>query len=548
MTPPLIAKEIRLLLPAFVMALALAVIPVWLLPNDGVNSAAKVALYPFCFGVVMLALSAFGREFGLQTFSLLLAQPLERGLIWRTKISVLSLATATVFAAWYVSCAAAGYLAQSGPGYDWMSLSWQIGRTVGVDPNLGQTHWSETLISGGTIMAVTFAGGLWTTLLLRQVAGAFWFTVLIPAAITMVIELTGGPDWMLIAALGLYSFAGFSFARWQFLRAQDAAWTGDVISFPGRQSGTLAPHSRVRAHRPLAALFQKELLLHQVGLVGIGGLFLLHLAVVAMRKAGAHAFSPTVFSALQVFGGIWLLVPLLVAAPSVAEERKLGTFDGLICLPVRNRIQFAVKLCFVMAVGGLLSAVLFWTAEGIGGVIGAGCDIPALREPFSGHALALLCLISFGLSLIGFYASTLARGMVQSLAAGVVAACGVWVLGVMASDPLRAFGIYDSPVWLWQGALVHYIGWPTLTVAFLWLGWRNFRTGAERGLLWRRNVLGLTASLVFIAVATTAIYRRAWELVTPLEPRHGPARITKTATLHSSGDGGLAILPPDRRL
>src|SRR5260370_2755684 len=341
----LIAKEIRLLLPAFVMALALAVIPVWLRAKDGVNSAAKVALYPFCFGVVMLALSAFGREFGLQTFSLLLAQPVERGLIWRMKISVLSLATATVFAAWYLSCASCGYLAQSGPGYDWISLSWQISRTVGVDPKLGQTVWSETLIIGGTIMAVTFAGGLWTTLLLRQVAGAFWFTVLIPAAITMVIELNGGPDWMLIAALVLYSAAGFSFARWQFLRAQDAAWTGDVISFPGRQSGALAMRSRVRAHRPLAALFQKELQLHQVGLIGLGGLFLLHLVVVAMRKAGAHAFSPTVFSALQVFGGIWLLVPLLVAAPSVAEERKLGTFDGLICLPVRNRIQFAVKLC-----------------------------------------------------------------------------------------------------------------------------------------------------------------------------------------------------------
>src|SRR5260370_42050039 len=98
-----------------------------------------------------------------------------------------------------------------------------------------------------------------------------------------------------------------------------------------------------------------------------------------------------------------------------------------------------------MAVGGLLSAILFWTAEGIGSAIGAGCDIPALREPFSGHALALLCLISFGLSLIGFHASTLAHGMVQSLAAGVAAAWRVLGLGVRSSDPLRPFRISAFP-------------------------------------------------------------------------------------------------------
>ena len=32
----------------------------------------------------------------------------------------------------------------------------------------------------GTFGLVVFSGGLWTVLLLRQVAAAFWFTVLVP--------------------------------------------------------------------------------------------------------------------------------------------------------------------------------------------------------------------------------------------------------------------------------------------------------------------------------------------------------------------------------
>jgi hypothetical protein len=83
----LVAKEIRLLVPAYGMAVLLAVLPVWMLPVDGHNSPAAASLYPFSFGAVMLALSTFGREFGLRTFPLMLAQPLERVRIWRTKIS-----------------------------------------------------------------------------------------------------------------------------------------------------------------------------------------------------------------------------------------------------------------------------------------------------------------------------------------------------------------------------------------------------------------------------------------------------------------------------
>ena len=43
----------------------------------------------FFFGMILLAVDSFGREFSLGTFSSLMAQPIERRRIWRTKITVL---------------------------------------------------------------------------------------------------------------------------------------------------------------------------------------------------------------------------------------------------------------------------------------------------------------------------------------------------------------------------------------------------------------------------------------------------------------------------
>ena len=89
------------------------------------------------------------------------------------------------------------------------------------------------------IATATFTGGLWTTLLLRQLAGAFWLTLLVPATLSGFsgIFLAGSEsDHLVIAVLsvviGLYSIAGFLFARWLFFRAQDVGWSGGIIVLP----------------------------------------------------------------------------------------------------------------------------------------------------------------------------------------------------------------------------------------------------------------------------------------------------------------------------
>ncbi len=512
---PLVAKEIRLLLPAYGAALLLAIIPVWL-PT---HNPASAALYTFWLGVVMLSLSSFGREFGLRTFPFLLAQPVTRSRIWWTKIALLAIAIVTVFGAWCLSCEA------------WL----RFGPV--------SSFWLELMGVGGAVSVVAFAGGLWTTLLLRQVTAAFWFIVLVPAAIIMAIN-DRVPDRMVFAVLGLYSAAGFLWAWWLFLRAQETGWTGGRISFSNRRSSKTASYATRRTPRAIPGLFWKELQLHHVGLAGMAGLFVLHLGVVWLRRAGHHAFGETMRTAMSFFGVFWVAAPLLVGSPSVAEERRLGTFEGQLCLPIASRIQFAIKLLFAVVFGGLLSAVLLWIAEGLGSALRAGSDIDGLNIPFNGEALLILVLIFMALSLIAFYASTLTRNILQALGAAVITAMLMCALVSVAT--VAVLGRLP-----WEGGnLISYIAYPTLLGTFLWLSYGNFRRLSENWRLWLRNLLGLTGALALIIVSTAAIHSRAWELVMPLEPVHAAARLAgpKPVALNSESGNTFVVLLPDGRL
>src|ERR1700690_185680 len=90
----LVKKEIRLLLPSFMVAVLLALVQAITRPYD---------FYIACllfFGLTIMALTTIGRESSLNTFSLLLAQPADRLRIWRTKLSVLAFAFLSVFGVW----------------------------------------------------------------------------------------------------------------------------------------------------------------------------------------------------------------------------------------------------------------------------------------------------------------------------------------------------------------------------------------------------------------------------------------------------------------
>ena len=160
----LLRKEIRLLLPSFAVALVLT-LSVWLIPLDNSSGSGLqnvFFIFPFVLCPAMLVLTAldsFGREISSGTFSNLLALPISRPSIWMTKTVLLAAAMGIIVGSWWLS-----YLLHAPWSFPTMDIS--------------------NLIFGLSLFALAvFAGGQWTVLLFRQVAAAFWVTLIVPGAL-----------------------------------------------------------------------------------------------------------------------------------------------------------------------------------------------------------------------------------------------------------------------------------------------------------------------------------------------------------------------------
>ena len=538
---PLVKKEIRLLLPVFLLGCALALTNIAFRFNpDGslVGSWFYLAAFGFSGALaVMLALNSFGAEISSGTFSSLLAQPISRQKIWDTKTALLAAALG-IFGVCWGGCGLARLV------------------MLGRDLNL------LDLFSGVvTFGLVVFSGGLWTVLLLRQVAAAFWFTLLVPGALMVILAAFFADhdgnffQGMIVSVLGLYSLAGFFFARGLFFRAQDVQWSGGTIVLP-EMSGLPAWLSRSAAKRnlrPRAALWRKEFQLHQSQYVMAFVLIMLHFAALVARHWVEKEKSPDMYFVLEIFWGLWLVMPLLVGCTAVAEERKLGTLEGQLGLPVKRRTQFAIKLFVVLFLSVVLGVTIPLLLEGRRILPNVHFDFGSLQPGWQSRMstvqlffwnclgmlnglLPLLTVagIAAAFGAIAFYVSSLMRNTLQTLAPAVVGTLLAF-FGLMLVGQMQEFGLE----FLWQGPLCFFTGVPVLLLALLALAAWNFqqiRTGWQ---MWRWNFFVLALALALAVTATSAIYHRAWEKLTPFEPPHGAARLSlaNPASLNAPWDG-----------
>jgi len=548
----LVKKEIRLLLPSFLASLLMA-LTIWLVPeNRGEMSGfvfflgQSLIIFPFLFCPVMLTmmtLGAFGREFSLATFSMLLSQPIPRARIWWAKTLLLAGAVLLVWFVWCYSCIMTDFV---------------------------NSNWSDLEIFTALFGLSIFTGGLWSVLLVRQVAAAFWIAVLTPAALYMSIVnlLANQPDKIvervLIIAFLVYGFAGFIFARWLFLWAQDAQWTGGNITLPEmRGLARFKIKSGLRRDwRPRAAVLLKEFQLHQAQFMMAGVMALLHLGIIATRKLGHFDKNSITEFALEKFWVLWLVMPLLVGCAAVAEERKLGMLESQLCLPVKRRTQFGLKVFVVMLLAVGLGTLMPLLLEGrrilpelkndfVWNLAHGQISVSNLWGQFAlnllatiFHILPLLMMVSLsvGVGAMAFYASTLSRNTLQALAPAVVGfllTCFFLFIGYHADE------LIDQTIW--RGPLIYLIGVPVMVVVLAALAYGNFKRVFVGGSVWRKNLLTLAITLALVGGATSAIYHRAWELLKSTEPPHGLARLTPTQVrLQVNGDNITAFFSDGR--
>lgn len=530
---PLVKKEIRLLLPSWIVAVLLAMVQGVTRPYDF-----YVASLLF-FGLTLMALTTIGREASLNTFSsLLLAQPAERIRLWQTKLSVLAVGFLTVFVVW---------LAAFGIAFG----------NSHVDVSDRENSYN-LFITVCLIATATFTGGLWTTLLLRQIAGAFWLTLLVPATLSSFsgIFLADSESGNLVIAvlsvvIGVYSLAGFLFARWLFFRAQDIGWSGGVIAMPEWKflSARAERAGSVRTRKPLFALVKKEFQLQQVSLMGAVGLLVLHAGMIALRTFHHFATDSAGAVLTAIFWILWVVLAPLVGGMAVAEERRLGVMEGQMCLPVSRRVQFVIKAVLTLLLGTFLGGVMPMLVEDAGVALGAPAMFEAARHGQENAILTLqLGVVAFAawLTLVSFFASSLAKNFLQ--AAGLGAAT---LVGCVLLIPLFANGrilLLDTLVG--SRLLLLILAVPTIILTLLWLAWLNFNHVRDGWPLARRNVGGIIAALLFIFAASNALYYRAWEVFEPAEPAHGPAKfsLANPPRLDNESFEDLLVRLPDGRV
>lgn len=526
---PLIRKELRSLLPPWGLALVLAILPIWLVwPGEAgiwASPPGYLVYAPFALGILLLSLTPFGQELNWGTFSILLAQPVSRSRIWRIKTLLLALALLLVFIAFFLSV----WLRVESV-FDPAQIRAQSSRySPDLIRNLGKMHFVnrqmallESLMVGGLGALAGFAGGLWTTLLFRQVSAAFWLTLLVPMGLGLLVsQLLGGfsdpiAPLGVCAVLGLYSAVGFVWARRLFEQVQDTQWTGGVVSLPkwSRAAAHAQPGIGGRKRRAVRALLSKELQSQYVNLLLAGGLFLMHLVVLGMRRFNADylATHRSLGMTLEAFPALWLAMPLLVGSVAVAEERKLGTFETLCCIPMSRWLQFGIKLCVALLLGVFLGAVAPLAVERLSTLTGLHSNTPLAEGLSTAHTFLLAAA---SITLLSFYGSSLTRNTLQALGSSVLACVVTMVLIEVATRPPS---LGDIP--LLGPHLTVRILVPVMVLALVALAYRNYRHLQLSAKAWRRNGLVVLVALLGTTTVISAAYHRFWEAWLPLEPPH----------------------------
>jgi ABC-type transport system involved in multi-copper enzyme maturation permease subunit len=561
---PLVRKELRSIFPLWLLAMVLAILPVWLVWPGGRDIWAGAPGYlvyaPFAVGVLLLSLTPFGQELNWGTFSILLAQPVSRKRLWRVKVLLLGLALFLVFVGLVLSnqlrVDSVMSAAKTTVGRTYYAAG--LGRTLeGMIAAIRHEALLDALMVGGLGAVAGLAGGLWTTLLFRQVSAAFWFTLLVPTGLGLLVgQLLGGFSDTVVrvgmcAVLGLYSAVGFVWARRLFQRVQDTQWTGGVVSVP-EWCGSAAHDRTGVAHRKrqaFRALLRKELQSQYVNLLLAGALLLIHLAVLAMRAltAGYLSTHRSIAMILEAFPVLWLALPLLVASVAIAEERKLGTFETVTCLPVSRWRQFGIKLGLALGLGFILGAVVPLAVEQLGTLVGLHPNTLLAFGTEVLPAVGVTGLVALGITLLAFYSSSLTRNTLQALGSGVLACVIASLLIEVAAQPPN---LWDVP--LWGPRLLAWILSPVMLLALVVLAYRNYRHLQLNAKAWRRNGSVLLIGLLGVTIVASAIYHRFWEVWLPLEPPHPwrtiyrGARQANAPKLQASLTRMAALLPDGR--
>jgi ABC-type transport system involved in multi-copper enzyme maturation permease subunit len=458
---PLVAKEIRALLPAAAACVATmvlsAAVSVWPLSEFG--------LVAYLLGIAALAGLSMGHEYAHRTLGMLLSLPVRRERLLLIKLSVLGVTLLMVSALGSIAVLPRLRAPET------IRMAFVLAPMVGVCVGPWLTMACHSAIAGAAF-TLALPGALITLIQLAHIAV---FRQVAP------IEVETPALWAGSAALcAIGAIAGWrTFMQLEAIEGMSPAV--GLLRWP-RSAETSSAGVFSTGH-PIWLLVKKEIRLQEVALVVACVYLLCRVAAGSLQPVLPRA--QEAFNLLSVFYA--MLVALLIGAVASAEERQLGTLEWQLLLPVSSRKQWVVKVAVVVSLALLLALAL-----------------PAmLVSAYSGQgAVGVVAAAIAGL----YVSSTCSTGlwaMVLSLpfwfgAVSLVIALRVWLAPLMGHTVRLPEIRFESPL---ETSML-----ATFLALLLWLAFRNHRS-ADRGSgrFWVQGlwlIAGLTAgTIVTIVVA-----------------------------------------------
>jgi ABC-2 family transporter len=444
---PRIVKDIRLLLPAWLLTAAL-MIATALLPQ-GSEWAVTIGI----FGCLIVAASIFGGEFGHGTISQLLTQPVHRRRIWFGKMLVLVVSLGLLLV---------GMLSVARVSWPVTVVVVCVFCTVPFFSLVGRSTIAGVILSVPIPGIIFVVGGLLILWLLRS------GTLAAPSDYEVINEQRLH-FWMgayFGIVLPVYCALLYCLGYRRFRRLEISDLNERQVRLP--KSMQTFYESLIRRlfsarHPVLRALVTKELhFQHNAMLLVLIFAVLQTLAALYIKLAHPKDAESYFIVSLFIYSA---LIPLVIGSSAIAEEQNLGVRVWHLASPCSTRVQWLIKIAVVLFFAGLFGVCvpLLWIA--VGGSIVPGWDWP------DETALGLFCCGVLLLTMLAFYTSSFSRDTVRALliAAGLCVALSfalMWLGYAVEHSSLRSGAL------LWP--FMEYFGSPAvarvLTSAWLVIG------------------------------------------------------------------------------
>lgn len=271
-------------------------------------------------------------------------------------------------------------------------------------------------------------------------------------------------------------------------------------------------------------LLKKELQIQKSSLYFVAAIGLVWAIMLGLATQGDQVLIPRqltmgqLVSLLQTFfvaPCLLVIVPLLVGATMVAEERKLGVWDWQLSLPAARWLQWLVKL----ALGVVITLGVFITQLLLEAMMVMVLDARGGPYPLTFHYLGLnhsYVLLPLLLMASAGFASSLASDPYRAFFGGVIV-IGFILVCTYFSDPAGLMFLpwpeNEKVSWIWNSWKSN-IAWVVIVSAIVaWCAWFNIR---YEGLKWRRLGMEMTGIALLVSSTTLLIihlgYSPRWVL------------------------------------